>query len=62
MRGLNFCEVCKVVKIRNNGFPLLVNGVWFKACNPCYTRAFLRTNLKRMMSAPHKRFMKEEGA
>jgi hypothetical protein len=56
------CPVCNKFNISksNIDFEMFHEGVLKQVCGACYHEAFLKTNLSRMLHAPHKAFMKEE--
>ena len=47
------CPVCLVVRFNAyNTYEMLVGGVVRRVCYGCYHRAFLKTNLDRMLRSP----------
>lgn len=55
------CPVCNKFSMdkSNIEFEMFFNGALVQVCGACYHEAFLKTNLSRMLYAPHKKLIEE---
>jgi len=57
------CPVCRKINVERSKieFEMFHEGALIQVCGDCYHKAFLKTNFSRMLHAPHKKLVEEEG-